>query len=210
MRAAETTTNRAMGAVETSLPSRAVRAAVSVIGFALLTALFAQVRIPVPGTVVPLTLQSAAVLLAGFYLSAPLAAAAMVLYVAAGLAGVPVFAPGSLGLAGATGGYIVGFVLGAVVVALMRGRSDGIGRLVSAGACGTLVIFACGVLWQVAFFDISAMAAWTGGVLPFLPKAVVQLGVVVSAVRALGNRRLSGRPSHTILAGLGGRRDGMK
>ena len=92
--------SRTAGSVVASCWLRIGRPAVLVVGFCVLTAICAQVRIPIPGTVIPMTLQSTAVLLTGFCLSAPLAAAAMVLYVAAGLAGVPVFLPGSLGFAG--------------------------------------------------------------------------------------------------------------
>lgn len=192
MQRADAITTRMAGVVGAVRWMRCGRAMACVVGFCLLTGLFAQVRIPIPGTVVPMTLQSTAVLLTGYCLSVPLAMAAMVLYVAAGLAGVPVFAPGSLGLAGVTGGYIVGFVLGAAVVALLRGRSHGIVRLLLAGMGGTAVILVCGVLWQTIFFDVSYAEAWAGGVWPFVPKAAVQLFVAVAAVRAMARGR---RPS---------------
>ena len=188
MQRADVLAGRVVAGVRIERWVRAGRPTGCVIGFCLLTALCAQVRIPVPGTVIPMTLQSTAVLLTGFCLSAPLAAAAMLLYLAAGLAGAPVFLPGSLGLGGPTGGYIVGFVLGAVVVALLRGRSNGMARLVLAGAVGTIVILLCGAAWQATFFDVSIVEPWAGGVLPFLPKAVVQLGVAVAAVRLIGRR----------------------
>ena len=189
MQRADGMASRIVGVVCADRWVRTGRAVACVLGFCLLTALFAQVRVPIPGTMVPMTLQSTAVLLAGYCLSAPLAVAAMVLYVAAGLAGVPVFVPGSLGLTGITGGYIVGFVLGAAVVALLRGQSAGIARLVVAGAGGTVVIFVCGALWQMTFFDVGMVDVWAGGVLPFVPKAVVQIGVAVAAVRLMGRRR---------------------
>jgi hypothetical protein len=75
----------------------------SVIGFAAFTALGAQVRVPVPWSDVPMTLQSLAVLMVGFTLGPVAACSAMLLYLGCGAAGLPVFAPGSAGLFGATG-----------------------------------------------------------------------------------------------------------
>lgn len=194
MQRASTEVGRLGGAVGADSWLRTFRAVACVVGFSLLTAICAQIRVPVPGSMIPMTLQSTAVLLTGFCLSPALAVAAMLLYVAAGLTGAPVFVPGSLGLAGLTGGYIVGFVVGAAVVALLCGRSNGIARLVFAGVVGTVVIFLCGVIWQMAFFDVGMVDVWAGGVLPFVPKAVVQIGVAVAAVRLMGRaRRLSDR-----------------
>lgn len=170
------------GRVVVSTTSARIRVVAAVVGFAMLTALAAQVRIPIPGTGVPMTLQGLAVLLTGFCLGFVPAVLAMLLYVAAGVAGLPVFAPASVGLYGVTGGYIFGFVLGAGAVSVIRGRSRGAGRLFLAGAVGTAVIFAAGVAWQVGGFDVPISQALRLGVLPFLPKAAAQLAVAVAAV----------------------------
>lgn len=159
---------------------------VSVLCCVLGMSLAAQVRIPVPGTDVPMTLQSLAVLLCGFWLTPRVAATGMLGYLALGATGVPVFAPGSSGLAGGTGGYIVGFVVGAWLVSTLKGdERAGLARLVCAGLAGTVAIFACGVLWRAAgaaVFGGDLVLAVATGFVPFAVKAIVQLGVAVSLV----------------------------
>src|SRR5256714_15004807 len=90
------------------------RAAAVVLG-ALIVAGGAQVAIPLPGTPVPMTLQPMAVLLVGGLLGAPLGALSMILYLAMGAAGLPVFTPslvllpGIGRLVGETGGYLLAY-----------------------------------------------------------------------------------------------------
>ena len=69
-----------------------VAAAVGVVGFCLLTVLGAKIRVPLPGTPIPMTLQTAVVLFSGMALGARLGAASQVLYLLLGLVGLPVFA----------------------------------------------------------------------------------------------------------------------
>src|SRR5712671_675536 len=99
---------------------------------ALLVALAAQVSIPLPGTPVPMTLQPMAVLLVGGLLGARLGALSMILYLAMGAAGLPVFTPSPLllpGIArlfGQTGGYLLAYPVAAWVVGTFVGAvSDG-------------------------------------------------------------------------------------
>lgn len=161
----------------------------SVLACVLGVGVAAQVRIPVPGTDVPVTMQSLAVLLCGFWLTPRVAATGMLAYLALGATGVPVFAPGSAGLGGGTGGYIVGFVVGAWLVSTVRGgRQAGVGRLIGAGLAGTVAIFACGLLWRaagVALFGGDVRLAVATGFVPFAVKSVVQLGMAVSLVVAV-------------------------
>ncbi len=154
----------------------------AVLAFSLLTVLCSQVRIPVPGSPVPMTLQLLAVLLAGYFLAPGAAALSMVLYLAAGTAGLPVFAGGSAGLFGLTGGYLLGFVLAAGAVSLIGRQSRSLARLAAAGAAGTTLVFVFGALWQVTWFEVSMADALRGGVLPFLPKAVFELGMALTVV----------------------------
>ncbi|MGH7678442.1 MAG: biotin transporter BioY, partial [Gemmatimonadaceae bacterium] len=84
-------------------------AAIGVFGFAVALAAASQIAMPIPGTPVPMTLQPLVVVLAGLMLGPKLGAASMVLFLAVGAAGAPVFAPGGapgvLRLIGPTGGY---------------------------------------------------------------------------------------------------------
>ena len=90
-----------------------------VAGGAGLTALCAQIAIPVPGSPVPITGQTFAVCLVSAALGLRRGVASMSLYLVLGLIGLPVYSDASSGMhvvLGATGGYLVGFVLAAAVM----------------------------------------------------------------------------------------------
>ena len=106
------------------LPRSAVVTTTLVIGFALLTALAAQIVIPLPFTPVPITGQTFVVLLAGAGLGATAGAASQGLYVLLGAVGLPFYAGGASGWTvarGATGGYLIGFIVAAWIVGALAG-----------------------------------------------------------------------------------------
>lgn len=189
-----------VGQLESPVAPRAEVSAVvavgGVVGFAGLVALGAQVRVPVPWTDVPMTLQVLAVLLAGFLLPRRRAVAAMTLYLVCGAAGLPVFAAGSGGLLGSTGGYLAGFAVAAWLVSTLSSDGKaGFARLFAAGTAGFVVIFAMGAAWRawlVLGFGALNDHLWTAiaaGVIPFLLKAVVELLLAVTlAMRLRGAR----------------------
>jgi biotin transport system substrate-specific component len=168
-------------------------------GFALLTALGALIQIPIGP--VPITLQVLFVLLSGLVLGSKLGAISQMEYLALGFAGAPVFAQGKSGLIallGPTGGYLIGFVLGAYIVGLIAesvARPSRM-RFFIAGLVGVVGIYLCGALWLASWFSMSKgtnwvselATAWQLGVLPFLlvdaGKAIVASGVTLSG-RAL-------------------------
>ena len=159
-----------------------------VAGFALALAAAAQVAIPLPGTAVPITLGPLLVVLAGLWLGPAAGAASMVLYLAAGAAGLPVFAPvgvpGALRLIGPTGGYLLAYPVAAFVAGRLAGRADSFGRRTLAAAAGIGVLYAGG-LAQLAIITGSLTAALVQGVLPF----VALDGVKALAAAALAPRR---------------------
>ena len=168
----------------------------SVLGFFLLVTLAAQVRVPVPGTEVPMTLQLLGVLLAGLLLSPNQAAAALSTYLFLGTAGLPVFSPGSTGLWGPTGGYLVGFIPAAWLMSVLRGRGDtGVSRLFGAGAVGVVVVFVCGIGWRIAWLAGDWRLALQTGLLPFVLKAMAELCLAVALVLSI--RRWQGRRGGT-------------
>jgi len=97
-----------------------------VVGFSILMGLLARVSVPLPFTPVPVTGQTLGVLLAGAVLGGPRAAAAMMLYLAQGLAGLPVFSTAGPGgpaqLLGPTGGYLLSYPLAAFLVGYLAER----------------------------------------------------------------------------------------
>ncbi len=172
----------------------AIRVA-SVVLFAVLTAAAAQVSIPLPFTPVPLTLQPMVVLLGGAVLGARLGMAAQVLYLLAGIAGLPVFAAspvlpqGVLRLLGPTGGYLMSYPFAAFVAGWLaeRGLDRRYITSVLAMACGLALIFACGVLWLafLARSPIGLGAALRAGLYPFLPVDVFKLLVAAAIMPGL-------------------------
>ncbi len=157
---------------------------------AVLTALGAFVRIPLPGTPVPLTLQTFFVPLAGAALGPGLGALSQALYVAAGLAGVPVLAGGVGGpsmLAGATAGYLLAFPLAAYVTGAMLHRCQNLWRIALGVCAGTIVIELCGAGWLMIGLHATAAQAFQAGVLPFVPgdllKVMGAAGMIRSARR---------------------------
>ena len=123
-----------------------LRDALLVVGFSLLTALCARIVIPLPFTPVPITGQTFAVLLTGAALGARRGAAAIVLYVLEGLAGLPVFAGGASGLArllGPTGGYLLGFIAAAYLTGTLaeRGWDRTVRWAAAAMAAGNVVVY---------------------------------------------------------------------
>ena len=122
-----------------------------VVGFAALTGLSAKVAVYL-NPAVPITGQTLAVLLSGAVLGSKRGAASMLVYLGTGIAGIPVFAP-SGAIAGASRGYLLGFVAAALIVGLLV--ENGWGRnpfkLAAAMLAGEVAIYAVGLSW-LAFY----------------------------------------------------------
>jgi biotin transport system substrate-specific component len=173
----------------------------SVLLITALTAAAAQVSIPLPFTPVPFTLQPMVVLLGGAALGARLGMSAQVIYLLAGIAGLPVFAAsavlpqGPLRLLGPTGGFLWSYPFAACVAGSLAERGFDRRYLTSVAAmtCGLAIVFACGVTWLALFarpagtgFD----AALRTGFYPFVPadifKVLIAAAIMPSLWRLLG------------------------
>lgn len=176
------------------LPGARVRDAALVLGGAGLVGLAAQVSFPIPGTPVPVTGQTFAVLLAGAALGWRRGLPAMALYLVAGTAGVPWFAGASSGWSAPSFGYIIGFVLAGTVVGWLAGRGGDRTpvRTVLTMALGTLLIYAVGVPYLMADLGIGLGKALDLGVQPFLVgdglKVLLAAGVLPAAWRVTRRR----------------------
>lgn len=172
--------------------------------FAAMTAAASQVSVPLPFTLVPLTLTPLVVLLGGAVMGARLGMAAQVVYLAAGIAGLPVFAAsvvlpqGALRLLGPTGGYLMAYPFAAFVAGYLaeRGFDRRYATSVLAMAAGLAVIFAFGVTWLALFARPAASGFDTAlrtGLYPFLPADIFKICVaaaVMPGVWKLTGRRL--------------------
>jgi biotin transport system substrate-specific component len=173
-----------------------------------LIAISAQVQVPLPFSPVPVTGQTLAVLLVGASLGARLGAASVALYVAEGLAGLPVFAGGTSGLlrlSGPTGGYLIGFIAAAFVVGLLaeRGWDRRVWTAAIAMFVGEIAIYVFGLSWLSRFpLPVGVLDA---GLWPFVAGDVYKLVVAAlllpsawryarpGVVRPTGNARDSDR-----------------
>jgi biotin transport system substrate-specific component len=183
--------------------SGAIRMAAMVFITAL-TAAAAQISVPLPFTEVPFTFQPMVVLLGGLALGSRLALGSQVLYLIAGIAGLPVFAssatlpPGALRLLGPTGGYLMSYPVAAFLAGYLADRGFDRRYLTSVLAmlAGLLVIYACGAVW-LGFFARGAQgvpmglqAALVAGVYPFIVADLLKLlaaaGVLPGLWRVLG------------------------
>lgn len=171
---------------------------VLVLAGAGLIAAAAQVSVPLPFTPVPITGQTFAVLLVAAGLGMARGGASALLYVLAGVAGAPVYADGAHGwavMSGATGGYLVGFVLAAVVVGRLAERrwdrrfSSAIGAMVT----GNLIVYLTGLIWLQAVLDTNLERTLELGLYPFLVGDVVKVYLAAALLPAAW--RLAGRRS---------------
>jgi biotin transport system substrate-specific component len=153
-------------------------------------------HVSVPFYPVPLTLQTLAVMAIAAAFGARLGTLSVLAYLAEGLAGLPVFAKfaaGPLYLLGPTGGFLVGFILLALIVgaAADRGFDRSPVKLFAALIVGDAFVFVLGFIWLAWFAHLSgghglgAMKAWAGGVAPFLLGDVLKSVLVAAGVPAV-------------------------
>lgn len=164
---------------------RTVLAQIALIaGGAALVGLSAQIAIPLPFTPVPLTLQTLAVLLVGASLGSLRGVASMLLYVAAGLIGVPWFAQGSSGYSTASFGYVLGFILAAFIVGRLaeHGASRTAARTVGLMVVGNIAIYAVGVTWLKFAISVSWPEAIALGVVPFVLGDIIKIAVAAGVL----------------------------
>ncbi|AGW13289.1 biotin transporter BioY [Megalodesulfovibrio gigas] len=149
----------------------------------------------VPMAPVPISLQPFFIMLAGFILGPRAGAACLLLYVAGGTIGLPIFAGGKSGLAhlmGPTGGYLIGFIGTAAIcgfatrrsltrpappLSWTRGALFGLGGLASA--------YVLGLLWLIVRLEIGLWKALAIGFAPFFPTDIVKLALAVAIYRYL-------------------------
>ena len=144
--------------------------------FAALTAAGTFIAIPFPGSPIPIVLQNLFALLSGLILGPLLGGAAVGLYLIAGAIGAPVFSGASGGFArffSPTGGYLIGYLLMAIVAGCVVGRPEGnykipLWRIVLGIIAGILVVYVPGVIRLKFALDDTWQGAITKGFLPFI------------------------------------------
>lgn len=145
--------------------------------FTLGTGFGAQMRIPLPFTPVPVTLQTFFVLSSGVALGPAWGLLSQAIYLLLGIVGFPYFAGWSAGmktLLGPTGGYLFGFLIAGYVVGIIA-RKGGLKRAYMAMCIGNLIIYLLGATWLGVVLSLSPSQAFLKGVFPFLPGDTIKI-----------------------------------
>jgi biotin transport system substrate-specific component len=185
-------------AVMSRADSRALKLAEqagAVVFITVLTAIAAQISIPLPFTPVPFTFQPMVVLVGSAALGARLGMASQLSYLALGIMGLPVFAAspalpqGVARLLGPTGGYLLAYPIAAFACGWLaeRGFDRRYGTAVLAMACGLAIVFTFGVAW-IAFVALPARGisgALALGFYPFVAEDVIKLLLAAGVMPSL-------------------------
>jgi len=173
------------------------RNAALVVGGSLFVALCARITIPLPFTPVPLTLQNFGALVVGFTLGSRRGFAALLLYLAEGAVGLPVFNPNGMGgiaqLFGVTGGYLLAYPFVAALAGWLfeRGKKS-FARAAIAGALAEALLFASGISW-LWIYTHSMTQALRFGLFAFLFAEVLK--IAAAAAVATGWKRGQNAPA---------------
>lgn len=164
-----------------------------------LVAVCAHISLPLPFTLVPLTLQTFAVILVGILLGPVAGFSSMVLYLAEGACGLPVFTPHGPGgvaqLLGPTAGYLFSYPLAATLagftVRAVKNISSGFAVGIIAGVAASLPIFILGASWLAHLLHLNIMTAWQLAVAPFLLGEAIKVTAAAGAFSTLQRWRQS-------------------
>lgn len=161
-----------------------VRDVALVFGGAALTGASAQFVLPVPGSPVPVSGQTAAALLVGVALGPLRGFLSLMLYAAVGMAGMPWFAEGLSGAGHPTLGYVLGLMFAALAVGALarRGGDRTVLRTVGTMSLGQLIIYAIGVPYLALATGMSGTEAMAAGLVPFLIGDALKIALAMSAL----------------------------
>jgi biotin transport system substrate-specific component len=171
--------------------STALTQALFVVGGVGFIAAMAQIAIPVPGSPVPVTGQTLAVLLVGTTYGARLGVTTFATYLLAGIAGAPIFAPSATSpshgidrLLGATGGYLVGMLVASAVLGYLADRKADQQFKTSFPALlfGNAIIFTFGLLWLQASLDLTWEKTFSLGLTPFILGEALKIAIVATSL----------------------------
>jgi biotin transport system substrate-specific component len=167
--------------------SSALTHALFIVGGTAFIAGMAQVSLPVPGSPVPITGQTLAVLLVGTTYGARLGASTFATYMLAGIAGAPIFAGGAYGInqvLGATGGYLFGMLLASAVLGYLAERraDQKFSTSFPALLFGNLIIFTFGLTWLHFSLDLTWAKTFSMGLTPFILGEVLKIAIVATSL----------------------------
>ena len=158
-----------------------------ILGGTLFLGLMAQIAIPVPGSPVPVTGQTLAVLLLGAAYGANLGLATLAFYILMGVVGAPIFSSGHHGLTwltGPTGGYLVGMAVASVVVGALAGRKwdQKIATVIPTMIIGEIIVFGFGLTWLQHATAMTWSMTFSKGLSPFVLGEIIKIGISSTAL----------------------------
>jgi biotin transport system substrate-specific component len=167
--------------------SSALTHALFIVGGTAFIAAMAQVSLPIPGSPVPVTGQTLAVLLVGTTYGARLGVATFSTYLLAGIAGAPIFAGGTYGIdrvLGATGGYLFGMLLASAVLGFLAERraDQKFSTSFPALLLGNLIIFSFGLTWLHFSLDLTWAKTFSMGLTPFILGEALKIAIVATSL----------------------------
>ena len=167
--------------------SSALTHALFIVGGTAFIAAMAQVSLPVPGSPVPVTGQTLAVLLVGTTYGARLGVATFSTYMLAGIAGAPIFAGGTYGIdrvLGATGGYLFGMLLASAVLGFLAERraDQKFSTSFPTLLLGNLIIFSFGLTWLHFSLDLTWAKTFSMGLTPFILGEALKIAIVATSL----------------------------
>lgn len=175
--------------------SRRLNAVIGVGFFILATAFGAYIRIPVPGTPVPITLQTFFVALSGALLGKRLGLLSQASYVFLGAIGLPIFQGYGFGPAhvfGPTGGYLIGFMVASFFIGkMLEKETSNPLKIVISFIAGNAVLYSLGIIWLMLLYKISLFNAVTIGLIPFLALEAVKISAAALIYRTIAKRSKS-------------------
>lgn len=152
--------------------------------FAALIGVMGYVSIPIPISPVPISGQTLIIMLIGLLLTPKQAFYSVAAWILVGVVGAPVFSGGRAGisvLASPSGGYILGFLVGAVVISLIKGKDANVVKMSIAAIVGGIgVVYAFGVPIMAMLLSMDMATALKAGALPFLIGDFIKVFVAVS------------------------------
>ena len=177
--------------------SSALTQALFVVGGIGFISLLAQISVPVPGSPVPVTGQTLAVLLIGTTYGARLGFITFASYLLAGIAGAPIFAHsatsanhGIARLTGATGGYLVGMLVASLLLGYLADRKADQKFTTSFPALllGDLVIFTFGLTWLHSSLDMTWAQTFKAGFTPFILGEALKIAITATSLPLVWRR----------------------
>ncbi len=164
---------------------------IGIVTFIILTSLGAFVRIPLPFTPVPITLQTFFVSLSGAALGGVFGALSQMGYVLLGVSGLPIFSKGGSGLSyifGPTGGYLLGFILASLFIAQYIKYSRNFFTTLLIFCLGDFILLSCGVIWLKVILGYSLSKVLLIGFLPFIPGDLAKASAAAVVYLRVKNR----------------------